>query len=142
MTGSTINLHAGNLHAGKWSGLAGGILLCLLAATALANTALGNVQAEKNLKDIDPKVRERAAQELGEGGNPAYVTELLVGGHAHYLRGWLSEAIRIGPLVPLGRCTVDASFDDDPDQEVDYYRLRVAQHNNQWAWLSPIWAER
>ena len=55
----------------------------------------------------------------------------------HYLRGWLSEAIRIGPLVPLGECQVQAEWTDDPERPVDVYRLRVGQHNSQWAWLTP-----
>ncbi len=70
------------------------------------------------------------------------LAELLHAGRSHYLRGWLSEAIRIGPLVPLEECKLQAEFDDDPAQSVDIYRLRVAQRNGQWAWLTPIWVER
>lgn len=68
--------------------------------------------------------------------------DLLHAGRSHYLRGWLSEAIRIGPLVPLPECNVDAELLDEPDAPVDNYRVRVAQQNGQWAWLTPIWAER
>ena len=68
--------------------------------------------------------------------------QLLAGGRSHFLRGWLSEAIRIGPLVPRSARTVLAEFDDEPDRRVDVYRLRAAQKNNQWAWLTPIWVER
>ncbi|MCZ6751256.1 MAG: HEAT repeat domain-containing protein, partial [Acidobacteria bacterium] len=100
MTGSTINLHAG-----KWSGLVGGILLCLLAATALANTALGNVQAEQNLKDPEPKVRERAAQELGEGGNPAYVTVLAAAVQDQ------DEKVRMAVVKSLIRLGTEASLE-------------------------------
>jgi hypothetical protein len=70
------------------------------------------------------------------------LAELLNAGRCHYLRGWLSEAVRVGPLVPLAACVVDAAWDDEPEQDVDVYRVRVAQHNGQWAWLTPIWAER
>ena len=56
--------------------------------------------------------------------------------------GWLSEAIRIGPLVPLAECCVSAEWQDEPGEEVDRYYLRVAQANGQWAWVSPIWVER
>ena len=69
------------------------------------------------------------------------LAELLHAGRTHFLRGWLSEAIRIGPLVPLEECTVTAEFRDMPDQPTDLYRLNVAQKNNQWAWLTPIWVE-
>ena len=51
-------------------------------------------------------------------------------------------AKRIGPLVPQQRCQVDVAFDDEPEQDVDFYRLRAAQANGQWVWLSPIWVER
>ncbi len=68
--------------------------------------------------------------------------ELRLGGRCHYMRGWLSEAIRVGPLVPLHECVVNAAFDDEPEQNVDIYRLRVSQKNGHWAWLTPIWAER
>jgi len=61
---------------------------------------------------------------------------------SHYLRGLLSEAIRIGPLVPIEECTVEGEFSDEPDQEIDVYRLQVAQQNGQYAWLTPIWVER
>jgi hypothetical protein len=68
--------------------------------------------------------------------------DLLHAGRSHYLRGWLSEAIRIGPLVPLSECNLDAELVDEPEAAVDHYRVRVAQQNGQWAWLTPIWAER
>jgi hypothetical protein len=70
------------------------------------------------------------------------LAELLHAGRSHFLRGWLSEAIRIGPLVPLEECTLTAEYHDRPDQPTDTYRLNIAQKNNQWAWLSPIWVER
>jgi hypothetical protein len=68
--------------------------------------------------------------------------QLLGRGHSHYLRGWLSEAIRVGPLVPAAECELLAELDDEPESDCDRYRLRVAQTNGQWAWLSPIWVER
>lgn len=68
--------------------------------------------------------------------------ELLRRGRSHFLRGWLSEAVRIGPLVPIEECTVEADWFDLPERDVDLYRLQVAQHNGQWAWLTPIWAEQ
>ena len=56
--------------------------------------------------------------------------------------GWLTEAIRIGPLVAKTACTVNAAFQDEPENDIDVYRLRAAQTNGQWAWLTPIWVER
>ena len=70
------------------------------------------------------------------------IGELTRRGHCTYLRGWLSEAIRVGPLDPIGDCTVAGEFDDEPTTESDRYRLEVVQKNGQCAWLSPIWVER
>lgn len=68
--------------------------------------------------------------------------ELIHAGRAHYLRGWLSEAIRIGPAVPLAECRVRAEFSDEPESAVDRYQMQAAQKNGQWAWLTPVWAAR
>ena len=70
------------------------------------------------------------------------LVELLRASRSHFLKGLASEAIQIGPLIPETDCVVEARFTDEPTQDVDMYRLQVAQHNGQWAWLSPIWAER
>jgi hypothetical protein len=63
-------------------------------------------------------------------------------GRCHYLRGWLSEALRVGPLVLPPERLLDAKQVDLPEKDVDICRLRVAQQNGQWAWLTPIWIER
>ena len=68
--------------------------------------------------------------------------ELLQGGRSHYMRGWLTEAIKVGPLTPLSECQMQAEWTDGPEHDVDFYRLVVAQQNGQWAWLTPIWVER
>jgi hypothetical protein len=68
--------------------------------------------------------------------------EIMHASRCHYLRGWLSEAICIGPLVPLHDCKADIEFADPPEKDVDVYRVRIAQCNGQWAWLTPIWVER
>lgn len=70
------------------------------------------------------------------------LAELLHAGRSHFLRGWLSEAIRIGPLIPAEECCLTAAFHDTAAEPTDVYRLNVAQKNNQWAWLSPIWVDR
>jgi hypothetical protein len=68
--------------------------------------------------------------------------ELLNKGRCHYLRGWLSEAIQIGPLVPTSDCRYSSSLEDAPEEDEDRYRLEVTQTNGQCAWLTPIWAQR
>jgi len=78
---------------------------------------------------------------IANGQNYDYsLGDLLRRGHSHYLRGWLSEAVRIGPLVPESDCRVEVAF-DDTSSESDRYRARVRQVNGQWAWSSPIWVD-
>jgi len=68
--------------------------------------------------------------------------DLLVGSRREFLRGWHYEAVLVHRAVPEARYIMDASFEDEPERETDYYYLRVAQQNNQWAWSSPIWVSR
>jgi hypothetical protein len=65
--------------------------------------------------------------------------DLLHRSRAHFLRGWLTEAIRIGPMVMESECTLQTEFTDRGANPTDRYRLQVAQKNGQWAWLTPIW---
>ena len=69
--------------------------------------------------------------------------ELRNGPRTHYQRGWLSPALHVGPAVPLAMCQAFGEWmDEEPATgSVDCYRLRVAQTNGQWAWLTPIWVE-
>ncbi len=60
----------------------------------------------------------------------------------HFMRGWLSEAVRIGPLIPESECRFETSFKDEPAEEIDRYQLNVSQRNGQWAWLTPIWVQQ
>lgn len=69
------------------------------------------------------------------------LSQLQHAARSQYLRGWLSEAIRIGPLVPIAQCKVDGDFFDEPEDRIDVYRMQVFQHNGQCAWTSPIWVE-
>lgn len=69
--------------------------------------------------------------------------ELLEGTRAHFLRGWLSEAIQ------FERAATENSFsighimtDEHAERDTDYYYARVRQRDGQWAWTSPIWVEK
>jgi hypothetical protein len=65
---------------------------------------------------------------------------LLEGSRSHFIRGLLTEAVRIHRAVPQS-CYMfqDRISDEASGSGVDCYRLRVSQKNNQWAWLTPIW---
>lgn len=71
------------------------------------------------------------------------LAELLEGARAHFLRGWLSEAIQ------FERAATEPAFlaghimtDEKAERDTDYYYARVRQRDGQWAWTSPIWVEK
>lgn len=68
-----------------------------------------------------------------------HLGDLLFRSRSTFLRGWLTEAIRIGSLVPESVCRVSERWIDRGSEPVDRYRIQVAQKNGQWAWSSPIW---
>ena len=92
--------------------------------------------------EVDAPLSAKVTVEVNNQRYEYSLAELLRKTNSHFLRGWLSEAICIGPLVPTEECSVEAEWTDTPHSDVDVYRLQAAQHNGQWAWLSPIWAER
>ncbi len=68
------------------------------------------------------------------------LADLLEGSRSEFMRGWLSEAILVHRAVPSVQWETSFVFEDEtPEQETDFYYVRVAQENNQWAWASPIW---
>ena len=69
--------------------------------------------------------------------------ELLQGSKAHFMRGWLSEAVRFNRAAPEDAFRTGTWFvDDQPERDTDYYYVRVRQRDGQWAWTSPIWIKR
>ena len=68
--------------------------------------------------------------------------EAYAGAHRWLMRGWLSEAFLVHRPVPEVQWTQSIRIDDEPQEDVDVYRVRVVQRNGQMAWSSPIWVER
>lgn len=71
------------------------------------------------------------------------LAELLKGSRTHFMRGWLSEAILFNRAMPESSYTIEHYMEDnEPEQDTDYYYIRVRQKDQQWAWSTPIWVER
>ena len=71
------------------------------------------------------------------------IAELLEGARAHFLRGWLSEAVQFERAQPEAAfCVGHRMVDDKAQRDTDYYYVRVCQRDGQWGWSSPIWVER
>lgn len=69
--------------------------------------------------------------------------ELLEGSKAHFMRGWLSEAVQFHRAATENTFAVGEVLTDNcPEKNTDYYYVRVRQRNGQWAWSSPIWVEK
>ena len=69
--------------------------------------------------------------------------ELLEGSKAHFMIGWLSEAISFSRAMPESAFKVEEYIvDNTPEKDTDYYYIRVRQRDQQWAWSSPIWVEK
>lgn len=93
--------------------------------------------------ELDAPLSARVEVEVNGERHAHALGELLRAGRTHFLGGhWLAPALRVGPLVPLDECRAAGAFCDEPEADVDVYRLRAAQHNGQWVWSSPIWVER
>ena len=68
------------------------------------------------------------------------LTELLEGSRVHMTAGFASPAVRLHRAVPERDYTLRHTVvDTTPERETDYYYLRLAQRNAQYAWLSPVW---
>ncbi len=71
------------------------------------------------------------------------LAELLEGARAHFLRGWLSEAVQFERAVAEpGFAVGHYMIDEKAERDTDYYYVRVRQRDGQWGWSSPIWVER
>ncbi|MCA9178900.1 MAG: hypothetical protein KDB14_30765 [Planctomycetales bacterium] len=120
--------------------------------TGNLSTRHRTTQALSLLLDAPPSARVTVRTSHGEWTHS--LAELRHGGCSHYQQGWLSPALVVGPFVEEQRCQAIAEWTDDLSDTndlasnagdaplADYYRLRVAQANGQWAWASPIWVER
>jgi hypothetical protein len=68
------------------------------------------------------------------------LAELLDGSRVHMTAGFASPAVHLHRAVPERDYTVRHTVTDSaPERETDYYYLRLAQRNAQYAWLSPVW---
>ena len=88
----------------------------------------------------------RTAKLVAEFNGHTYehpIAELLEGARAHFLRGWLSEAVQFERAQPEAAfCVGHCMIDDKAQRDTDYYYVRVRQRDGQWGWSSPIWVER
>jgi len=116
--------------------------LCSWRSTTQGNLSMRHATTQSILLELDGGLDAELTLETNGCRFKHTLRELLEGARSHYLEGWLSEAIQIGPLVAEQECFFEAALQDEPEEAIDRYRLEVHQQNGQCAWLTPIWAER
>lgn len=68
------------------------------------------------------------------------LAELFTGARTFYMDGFVSPAVCLHRAVPAGEYAHQFAFTHEhPSPQRDWYTVRVRQHNNHWAWSSPIW---
>jgi hypothetical protein len=68
--------------------------------------------------------------------------DLREGDRSHHIGGFVSPAVCFHRAVPASEYAVATTFvHRAPSADVDAYRVRVRQRNDQWAWSSPIWVD-
>ncbi len=115
---------------------------CTWRSQTMGNTTVRHDATQSISFELDAPLSATVRLQAN-GSRLEHTLEALTGGgRSHYLSGLGREAVVIGPAASASECTVEAQLSDTPENEVDYYRLEVAQHNGQWAWTSPIWVQR
>jgi len=92
---------------------------CAWRSLTLGNLSMRHATTQGLSLELDAPLTTTITVEANSQRFTYQLGELLHAGRSHYLRGWLSEAIRIGPLVPFGECTHAAELADAPDRPVD-----------------------
>ncbi len=115
---------------------------CVWRSVTLGNKTMRHETTQALSLEVEAPLHATLTIDVNGNRYTHSLEELLHKGRSHFLRGWLSEAIRIGPLVPIEECTVVDEWSDEAEQDEDVYRLQAAQLNGQWAWLTPVWAQR
>jgi hypothetical protein len=70
------------------------------------------------------------------------VRELLECGYSAHMKPYASHAYLVHTMVPECDYTANIELDDSPsEKETDVYHAEIAQKNNQWAFISPIYAK-
>lgn len=116
--------------------------LCRWKSITMGNKTMRHETTQSLTLDVEASLTDQVRLAVNGRTFEHRLGDLLRRSRSHYLRGWLTEAICVGPLVPVEECCVVGEYRDEPEQDCDVYRLQVARKNGQWAWLTPVWAER
>ncbi len=71
----------------------------------------------------------------------ASIAQLLEGGVSWHIKPWHSEAVKIHAAVPDYASEMVLEIEDTGTGGTDVYHAEFVQKNNQWAFISPIYAQ-
>lgn len=107
----------------------------------------------KNKSTLHPQTDQLVAEVEGDGRtvigltingrhHEATLAQLAACGFAGQMKPWHSQSYLIHTAVPQSAYTLDCEWEDVAGESpVDIYHVECAQCNNQWAFLSPCFAE-
>lgn len=104
------------------------------------NPSLHTAATEGFSLEIDGTTRSCLIATINGKKHQLTLGELMSGTRTFYAGGFVSPAICFHRAIPRTEYTHQFSFTHhNTTSERDWYYVRVRQHNNQWAWGSPIW---
>lgn len=106
------------------------------------NPSLHTAATEGVALEIEGDAATRVLATINDGKYTVTLGELFTGARTFYLGGFVSPAVCFHRAAPHAAYTHRFAFlHRSESAERDWYYVRVRQHNNQYAWSSPIWVE-
>ncbi len=112
---------------------------CAWRSLAVANPSADQIGTQSLVATVRMSRSDRLRLRINSLSVELSLAELLEGSRSYTPRGWQGEAIRVHRAVPRSHYVLRMRLEDAAAGALDFYRLRIAQRNNQWAWTSPIW---
>ncbi len=117
-----------------------GVEECAWLSTTVGNPSLQEPSTCSLVFEVEAEAGAEVTIETNGLRRTFALARLLEGSRAWPLRGWLSESVCVHRAVPRECYEIDTVL-EDPGCGDSWYYCRVAQHNGQWAWGSPVWVE-
>lgn len=111
-----------------------------LSTRTRRNQSLHTASTEGFSIEIEGTSDTRLVAEVNGHTYDLTLGDLMTGSRTFYMGGFVSPAICFHRAVPASEYVRQFTFNHvNHTADRDWYYVRVRQHNNQWAWSSPIW---
>lgn len=106
------------------------------------NVSLHTASTEGIAIEIEGTPTTRLLATINGKRHTLRLSDLLTGARSFYTDGFVSPAVCFHRAVPSAEFSHSFTFAHrHRSHQRDWYTVRVRQHNDQWAWSSPIWVE-